>query len=107
MKTTYKIVAAYVAGQATQLIIHTVALNLWAQRQIPFCAAGGFIIFFALLTGVWISSAQGEKAAHEKTYLDYAAIPTKPDRAERVKEKTPEPPDDIDLELDIFGKTAG
>lgn len=72
------VLAAYVAGQATQLVIHGVVLanNMYNYRQIPFCLAGGFVILFAVLCGVWIATAKADKPAHEKkTYLDWAKIP--------------------------------
>lgn len=67
-----KIIIAFAAGQAVQLIIHAVALNLWNSRQIPFCMAGGFLILFALIAGAWAAKLDKPK---EKTYLDWAKIP--------------------------------
>lgn len=76
-----KIIFAFVVGQATQLVIHGVALanNLYNYRQIPFCLACGFIILFAVICGVWIASAKadGEHEAEKKSYLDWAKIPEK------------------------------
>ena len=76
---TVKILIAYALGQVTQLVIHGVALanNLYNYRQIPFCLACGFVILFAIISGVWIASARadGEHQADKKTYLDWAEIP--------------------------------
>ncbi len=77
---TVKILVAYVMGQATQLVIHGVVLanNMYNYRQIPFCLAGGFVILFAVISGVWIANSKSEskEPAHEKkTYLDWAKIP--------------------------------
>ena len=76
-KTT-KILVAYIAGQITQLVIHGMCLgfNMYNYRQIPFCAAAGFIIIFAVLAGVYISRNPEEEPKHEKkSYLDWAKIP--------------------------------
>lgn len=67
-----KIIIAFAAGQAVQLIVHAVALNLWNSRQIPFCMAGGFLVLFALIAGAW--AAKLDKPVEKKTYLDYAEI---------------------------------
>ncbi len=77
---TVKILVAYVMGQATQLVIHGVVLanNMYNYRQVPFCLAGGFVILFAVISGVWIANSKGEskEPAHEKkSYLDWAEIP--------------------------------
>ena len=76
---TIKILLAYAAGQATQLVIHAMCLsnNMYNYRQIPFCIAGGFVILFAVISGVWIASSRGdgENAAEKKSYLDWAKIP--------------------------------
>lgn len=58
-----KILVAYLLGQITQIICHAVSLNVWAYQQIPFCAAAGFLIFFAVLMGVRIA-AKETTAAH-------------------------------------------
>ena len=80
MSNPTKILLAFVAGQVTQLVIHAMALanNMYNYKQIPFCAAAGFVIFFAIVSGVWIANGRNDKAspAHEKkSYLDWAEIP--------------------------------
>lgn len=75
---TIKILVAYVAGQITQLVVHGMCLNfnMWANRQIPFCMAAGFVIFFAILAGALIArNGKDEKPAHEKTYKEWAQVP--------------------------------
>ena len=76
---TAKVLAAYVLGQATQLIVHAVVLNfnMWNNRQIPFCMAAGFVVLFAVIAGVVLSETEGAKdePSHAKTYKDYAEIP--------------------------------
>lgn len=71
------IILAYMAGQATQLVIHGACLanNMYNYRQIRFCLAAGFILLFTLIAGAWIARGKAEKPAHEKTYLDWAKIP--------------------------------
>ena len=89
-KKTMGIVLAYVAGQVTQLVIHGVVLanNMYNYRQIPFCLAGGFVILFAILSGVWIAGAKDAEAVHlkdknldeeiqEKEYERWAKAPEK------------------------------
>lgn len=81
MSKTVKILLAYAAGQATQLVIHGMALsfNMWNNRQIPFCMAAGFVLLFALIAGVYIARKDEGKPAHEKTYKDWAKVPGKTD----------------------------
>ena len=79
MGKTIKVILAYVAGQATQLVIHAMVLNnnMYSYRQVPFCAAGGFVILFAVIAGVWLASKdESADAKHKKkSYLDYADAP--------------------------------
>ncbi len=79
MSKTAKVLLAYVAGQVTQIVIHAMCLtnNMYSYRQIPFCLAAGFVLFFAIVSGVWIANAKEKtEPAHEKkSYLDYAEIP--------------------------------
>lgn len=78
MRKTMKVLVAFIAGQAVQLVVHAVALNLWSSRQIPFCLAGGFIVLVALICGIVLSDSETVKQEgnHEKkTYEDYAKIP--------------------------------
>ena len=72
VKSSTKILIAFVVGQATQLVIQAVTISfaMWDNRRIPFCIAAGFIIFVALLMGVRISAR--ETAIVHKTYRDYA-----------------------------------
>lgn len=79
MNKPTKLLIAYAVGQITQLVIHGMALsfNMWNNRQIPFCLAAGFVILFAVISGVWIASAKedGDHAAEKKSYLDWAKVP--------------------------------
>lgn len=86
MSKTVKILLAYAAGQTTQLVIHGMALsfNMWNNRQIPFCMAAGFVLLFALIAGVYIARKDESKPAHEKTYKEWAEIPTDDDIDEVV-----------------------
>ena len=59
MRRSTKLLIAFVAGQAVQVICHAVAINLWSYRQIPFCLAGGFLIAVAVFAGIRI--AYGER----------------------------------------------
>lgn len=81
MSKTAKVLLAYVAGQATQIVIHAMCLanNMYNYRQIPFCLAAGFVLLFAIVSGVWIANAKEKtEPAHEKkSYLDWAKIPEK------------------------------
>ena len=82
-KKTTGIIVAFIVGQITQLVIHGVELsvNMWANRQIPFCLAGGFVILVALMAGVMIASSRDEQPEHEKDvkkdYLFWARVPGK------------------------------
>ena len=78
MGKTIKVILAYVAGQATQLVIHAMVLNnnMYAYRQVPFCMAGGFVILFAVIAGAWLASRdEAADAKHTKPYMDYAKVP--------------------------------
>lgn len=79
MGKTLKVILAYVAGQATQLVIHAMCLNnnMYSYRQVPFCAAGGFVILFAVIAGAWLASKdEAADAKHgKKSYMDYAKVP--------------------------------
>ena len=74
-----KLLIAYTLGQITQLVLHgmVVSLSMWDNRRVVFCAAGGFVILFAVVVGVFIASDRtvGEHAAEKKSYLDWAKIP--------------------------------
>ena len=59
MRRSTKLLIAFLAGQTVQVIMHAVALNLWAYRQIPFCVAGGFLVAVAVFAG--IRMAYGER----------------------------------------------
>ena len=85
MSNKTKILVAFVAGQATQLVVHGMALsfNMWNNRQIPFCLAAGFVVFFAILSGTLIATEKTEPA-HEKTYKDWAKVPADDDIDEVV-----------------------
>lgn len=86
IKKPIKLLAAYALGQITQLVLHgmVVSLSMWDNKRVVFCAAGGFIILFAAVVGVFISTdkSAGEHAAEKKSYLDWAKIPE--DEAEVV-----------------------
>lgn len=74
MRRSKSLLIAFALGQAVQVICHAVSLNLWEYRQIPFCLAGGFLVFMALLAGCWIN----RETTEPKTYLDWAKIPGEP-----------------------------
>ena len=81
---TIKIVIAYVLGQITQLVLHgmVISLNMWDNKRIIFCSAFGFVILFAIISGIVISKGQDEKLEREfnppkhekKSYKDYAEV---------------------------------
>ena len=72
VRSSTKILIAFVVGQITQIVIHAVTISfaMWDSRRIPFCIAAGFVIFFAVLMGVRIAAR--ETAIVHKTYKDYA-----------------------------------
>ena len=61
-----KVFAGFIAGQAVQLLVHTIALNLWNHQQIPFCMAGGFVILFAALAGAWLARRDAPQEVDRK-----------------------------------------
>lgn len=48
-----KIIIAFAAGQGLQLLVHTVALNIYAYQQVAFCAAAGVLVLVAMIAGAW------------------------------------------------------
>lgn len=66
-KYSTKIIIAFAVGQITQLVLHgaVVTLSLWDNRRIPFCAAAGFIVLFAVIMGVRIASRETATAHWE------------------------------------------
>lgn len=72
-KKTTKILAAFALGQAVQLVCHAVSFNFWQQYQIPFCAAGGFLVAVAVFAGAWISRPTTEPE-HIKSYKEWAEV---------------------------------
>lgn len=90
MSKTTKILLAYAAGQLTQIVIHAMCLsnNMYSYKQIPFCVAAGFVLLFAVISGVIISGKHDDKAEHTKSYVDWAKIQVTDDDDEvRVFEK--------------------
>lgn len=55
----------FAVGQGVQLLLHGLFLNWWEQYQIPMCAAGGFIIFFFLFVGCWVTAKEREQTHWE------------------------------------------
>lgn len=72
IKASTKILIAYVLGQITQLVIQSVEISfaMWDSKRIPFAAAAGFVIFFAVLMGVRMAAK--ETAEAHKSWKDYA-----------------------------------
>ena len=69
-----KVIAAFVAGQLTQLVCHAVCFNYWQQYQMPFCIAGGFLVTLAVLAGVWVARSTNEPV-RVKSYKEWAEMP--------------------------------
>lgn len=72
-KKTAKVLVAFVLGQIVQIVCHAVSFNFWQQYQIPFCAAGGFLVAVAVFAGAWVSR-QNEEPRH-KSYKEWAEVP--------------------------------
>lgn len=91
MNKATKLLIAFAVGQITQLVLHgmVVSLNMWDNRRVIFCAAGGFVILFAAIAGTVITKGQDERLAREfekkKTYLDYAKVPGKEEVSDAVE----------------------
>ena len=58
----------FLIGQGVQLVLHGISQNFWEYRQIPFCIAGGFFVFFFLFAGMWITAREAES---DRTHSDY------------------------------------
>ena len=72
IKASTKILIAFVLGQITQLVIQGVEISfsMWDNKRIPFAAAAGFVIFFAVLMGVRLAAK--ETAVAHRSWKDYA-----------------------------------
>lgn len=81
MSKSTKLLIAFAVGQVTQLVLHgmVVSLNMWDNRRVMFCAAGGFVILFAAIAGTVIAKGQDAKLDKEfkekRSYFDWAEIP--------------------------------
>lgn len=53
----------FAIGQIVQLVLHAVFENFWG-RQIPMCAAGGFILLFFFFCGSWITAREHDTETH-------------------------------------------
>ena len=49
------ILAAFALGQAVQILFHALSMDLWPSRQIPVCAAAGFLVAVAIFGGMWVA----------------------------------------------------
>ena len=65
-----KLLIAFLLGQAVQLIVHSVALNLWEYRQIPFCASAGFLVAVAVFMGIRIAVKEDGSGRDDMNYYD-------------------------------------
>ena len=61
MPNSRRILFAYVAGQATQIVMSIVAKAMYVERTIPWTAAAGFLLAFALFVGVCIGGGEVKK----------------------------------------------
>lgn len=86
---SFKLLIAFAVGQITQLVLQgmVVSLNMWDNKRVLFCSAFGFVILFAVISGVVIADKQDEKLERDykekKSYLDWAKIPE--DETDAVK----------------------
>lgn len=64
------VLAAFVVGQATQIILHALSMNFWESSRIPFCTAAGFLVAVAVFAGMYIA-----RPAPAMSYQDWAQVP--------------------------------
>ena len=68
VKNSTKILIAFALGQITQLVLQgvVISVNMWDNRRIPFCAAAGFVILFAVIMGVRIAAKETATVHYEE-----------------------------------------
>ena len=55
----------FAVGQALQLVLHGLFQNWWTSYQIPLCAASGFVVFFFLFVGCWVTAKERDSTHYE------------------------------------------
>ncbi len=61
MPNSRRILFAYVAGQATQIVMSVIAKSMYVNKMILWTAAAGFLLAFALFVGVCIGGGEVKK----------------------------------------------
>lgn len=60
VKSSTKLIVAFVLGQVTQIIIQAMEISfaMWDSRRLVFSIAAGFVILFAVIMGVRIAAKE-------------------------------------------------
>lgn len=70
-KKTAKVMAAFVLGQAVQIVLAILAKVSFMSRPILFCASAGVLILIAVVSGITLADSNREPE-HVKSYREYA-----------------------------------
>ena len=69
MKKIWKVLVAFLAGEAVQIVLQLVAEVNFMRHPVLFCGAAGFLVFVAVFSGARLGVRDG---ANIRTYRDYA-----------------------------------
>lgn len=70
-KKTAKVMAAYILGNAIQIILAILAKVSYMSKPILFCIAAGFLVVIAVVAGITLADSE-KSLAHEKSYKEWA-----------------------------------
>lgn len=70
-KKTAKVMAAYILGNAIQIILAILAKVSYMSRPILFCIAAGFLVVIAVVAGISLADSNREPE-RQKSYREYA-----------------------------------
>lgn len=67
---TAKVMAAFILGQAVQIVFNLLSQVNYMSHPILFCIAAGVLLTIAVIAGITLADSE-HKPEHKKTYADY------------------------------------
>ena len=68
---TAKVMAAFIMGQAIQIVFHLMSNLNFMRHEILFCIAAGVLLTIAVIAGITLADSE-RKTERQKTYAEYA-----------------------------------